>query len=461
MANEFVNTTYGRFSAAMREDRLADVCVSDAGVQTGPFGSQLHQEDYVETGTPIITVEHLGENRILQANLPHVSNEDRNRLSKYQMREGDIIFSRVGSVDRRALVRFTENGWLFSGRCLRVRPDRRKIDPGYLSYFFGLPTFKAHIRSIAVGATMPSLNTQILSDVPIVYPEDVDEQRAIAHILGTLDDKIELNRRMNETLEAIARAIFKSWFVDFDPVRAKADGEPPESICRRLRLTPDLLALFPDRLVDSELGEIPAGWSVGAFHNCCDRVESGGTPSRSVAEYWNGTIRWLTSGEVRDVIVLDTKEKITDAGLNASSAKVWPKGATVVAMYGATAGQICLLAEEMTANQACCALIPKPEFASYVFLAARGSIAQLSDKASGSAQQNLNKSLVANHQLIIPELSVANAFEKLVSCLIEKWISNQREGVTLATLRDTLLPKLLSGELSVPEAEGPQEALLA
>ena len=98
----------------------------------------------------------------------------------------------------------------------------------------------------------------------------IDEQRAIAHILGTLDDKIELNRRMNETLEAIARAIFKSWFVDFDPVRAKASGEPPESICRRLGLTPDLLALFPDRLVDSELGEIPEGWAGDPLERIAD-----------------------------------------------------------------------------------------------------------------------------------------------------------------------------------------------
>ena len=108
MAGEFVNTPYGRFSKTMREDRLAELCVPDGGVQTGPFGSQLHQEDYVVHGTPIITVEHLGENRILQDNLPRVSDDDRERLSKYQMREGDIIFSRVGSVDRRSLVRASE-----------------------------------------------------------------------------------------------------------------------------------------------------------------------------------------------------------------------------------------------------------------------------------------------------------------------------------------------------------------
>ena len=201
-------------------------------------------------GTPIITVEHLGENRIIHNDLPYVSHYDKERLSKYILQQGDIVFSRVGSVDRRAIVTSKEDGWLFSGRCLRVRPDIKKLDPTYLSYFFGLPAFRDYISSIAVGATMPSLNTQILSEVPIHYPP-LPEQRAIAHILGTLDDKIELNRRMSETLEEMARALFKSWFVEFDPVRAKMEGR-----WRRGWSLPGLPAeyhdLFPDRLVDQE-----------------------------------------------------------------------------------------------------------------------------------------------------------------------------------------------------------------
>ena len=216
------DTVYGSFSSGFKESLLVDLCVSESGIQTGPFGSQLHQKDYVPFGTPIMTVEHLGENRIIHQDLPRVSDFDRDRLSKYTLRRGDIVFSRVGSVDRRGLVRESEEGWLFSGRCLRVRPDPTKIDPGYLSYFFGLATFKEYVRSIAVGATMPSLNTQILSSLPIIHPS-MPEQRTIAHFLGTLDNKIELNRRMTETFEVMARALFKDWFVDFGPVRAKMD----------------------------------------------------------------------------------------------------------------------------------------------------------------------------------------------------------------------------------------------
>jgi type I restriction enzyme S subunit len=180
-------------------------------------------------------------------------------MSKYILRKGDIVFSRVGSVDRRSLVRDAENGWLFSGRCLRVRPDPDKIDPVYLSYFFGLPSFKEHIRAIAVGATMPSLNTEILSNVIVPYPQDLNEQHAIARILGSLDDKIEANRRMNETLEAMARSIFKSWFVDFDPVRAKAEGREPAG------MDAETAALFPDSFEETELGMVPRGWKITSF----------------------------------------------------------------------------------------------------------------------------------------------------------------------------------------------------
>ena len=215
-------TVYGPVRSDFADSRLADLCDPLTGIQTGPFGSQLHQKDYVPVGTPIITVEHLGENRILHDAVPRVSEQDRSRLSKYSLQKGDIVFSRVGSVDRRALVRTEETGWLFSGRCLRIRPNPQKIDAGFLSYFFGTPSFKNHVRAIAVGTTMPSLNTQLLSDIRVPHSTDIDEQRAIAHILGTLDDKIELNRRMNETLEEMARALFKSWFIDFDPVHAKA-----------------------------------------------------------------------------------------------------------------------------------------------------------------------------------------------------------------------------------------------
>jgi type I restriction enzyme S subunit len=329
------------------------------------------------------------------------------------------------------------------------------------------------VEETGIGAG--KLDTKRMQSLPIRIPS-ISTQNQIVKVFKSIDDKIELNRQTNQTLEQIAQALFKSWFVDFEPTRAKiaakeagASREEIEraAMCAISGKTPDQLAqlppetqqnlkttaaLFPDALVDSELGEIPAGWKIGGLKDCCIRVESGGTPSRSESSYWNGGIKWLSSGEVRDVIALDTKETISFKGLENSSAKLWPIGTTVVAMYGATAGQVCILANEMSANQACCALIPKSISRCYLFLIARLSIDQLLGKASGSAQQNLNKSLVADHRILLPSDSIMEVFENSVTSLIGTWIKNTEQNLVLAETRDSLLPKLLSGEISITES---------
>jgi type I restriction enzyme S subunit len=161
-----------------------------ANVKTGPFGSSLHERDYVHDGTPIITVEHLAERGVLHTNLPMVSETDRKRLSSYWLEEGDIVFSRVGSVDRNARITKTEHGWLFSGRLLRLRRLDDRIDTNYLSYQFHSEPFKERVRKVAVGQTMASLNTTILKNVLIVLPDSREEQDAIASILSDLDAEI-------------------------------------------------------------------------------------------------------------------------------------------------------------------------------------------------------------------------------------------------------------------------------
>ena len=171
-----------------------------ADIQTGPFGSQLHKEDYVGIGTPIVTVEHLGNRVFTEQNLPHVSDNDKARLGKYVLKQGDIVFSRVGSVDRCSYVDAVHDGWIFSGRCLRVRPNEQ-LDPMYLYYYFCMEETKQFVRNIAVGATMPSINTKLLGEVPITYP-NISEQKCIAQILSALDDKIENNKKINDNLAA-------------------------------------------------------------------------------------------------------------------------------------------------------------------------------------------------------------------------------------------------------------------
>ena len=183
------------------------------------------------------------------------------RVGNKISQSGDVVFTSKGTVGRFAFVRDDTPKFVYSPQlCFWRSLDHDRIVPRWLFYWIQGREFYEQYKGVAGQTDMAeyvSLRDQRAMSISIPQPA---EQRAIAHILGTLDDKIELNRRMNETLEAIARAIFKSWFVDFDAVRAKASGEPPESICRRLGLTPELLALFPARFQDSELGEIPEGW---------------------------------------------------------------------------------------------------------------------------------------------------------------------------------------------------------
>ncbi|MFM4814915.1 restriction endonuclease subunit S [Aeromonas dhakensis] len=296
------------------------------------------------------------------------------------------------------------------------------------------------------GSGQPLLNQSILNSIDVYIPEP-PEQQEIGTFLSCIDDRIALLRETNATLEAIAQALFKSWFVDFDPVHARARGEQPAG------LAPEVAALFPDRFEESELGMVPKGWRTGAFRDVCVRIESGGTPRRSVPEYWGGGVSWLSSGEVRSPIVFDTKETITDLGVKESAAKLWPQGTTVVAMYGATAGEVCLLARPTTANQACCGLIAKPQARAFMFMCARRERAALASKSSGSAQQNLNKGLIESHPLVLPPIELLSTYEESAGALLDCWIANDHQAQTLANLRDTLLPRLISGQLRLPDAE--------
>ena len=441
---ETLQTVYGEFSSGFRQSPLAELCVAGAGIQTGPFGSQLHKRDYVEIGTPIITVEHLLDNRIGRSNLPCVSETDRKRLGKYTLREGDIVFSRVGSVDRRSLVREAEDGWLFSGRCLRVRPDHNRLDPRYLSYFFGMPAFREHIRAIAVGATMPSLNTSLLSEVAVVYPPLV-EQRRIAEILGALDDKIELNRRMNETLEQMARALYKSWFVDFDPVRAKMDGwwQRGESLPG---MPADLFDLFPDRLVPSELGEIPDGW---AFHPLKDIAVIRGSnvsptavdpetpyvgldhiPRRSLA-----LMEWATAGEVTSSKAVFHPGDVLFGKLRPYFHKV------VVAPIGGIASTDAVVVKPADADWSAMVVcvLSSEDFVSYT------------DRTStGTKMPRTSWPIMGEYEVCLPLQSLAREFNRVTHRLIARISSNVLESRQLASQRDTLLPRLISGDLRAP-----------
>lgn len=291
-----------------------------------------------------------------------------------------------------------------------------------------------------------SLTREDFLSFPVPRPRE--REMSLVEVLDALDDKIELNRRMNATLEAMARALFQSWFLDFDPVKAKLDGRKPEGMDKATA------ALFPEYLEDSPLGHIPKGWEVGKVHDCCVQIQNGGTPRRNEPRFWDGgTIPWLASGEVRQPIITATEGFITEEGLAESSAKWVPAFSTVVAFYGATAGQVSFTSSRLTTNQAVCALIPKKDYAFFNYLTMRCATNEMENKAVGSAQQNISKGIVEETQVVLPPIKLVERFAELANPLFNQWISNLHHSRTLASLRDTLLPKLLSGELRVPEAE--------
>lgn len=417
------DTVYGLVDDDLEIDTLEKLCIS-GGIQTGPFGSQLHQKDYLPVGTPIITVEHLGENRVLHQDLPRVSDADKERLSRYVMQKGDIIFSRVGSVDRRALVRDAEDGWLFSGRCLRVRPDNEKIDSEYLSWFFGLEIFKDYIRRIAVGATMPSLNTELLSNVPVLFPP-LPKQRSIAGILSALDDKIELNRRMNRTLESMARAVFRQWFVEGEEVA----GWKESTLEKLFGKKSDCVLTGP----------------FGSHLHAHDYREEG-TPLILVKHVMDGHIledglplvgahklpemkRYLL--EIGDII-------FTRVGAVGRSAYVQPRNKGWL-MSGQT---LRVRVPDKTRLN--------PRYLAQIYLEP-SFIDMVEQHALGTTRPSLNTDILLSFRFILPSIELQNKFAEFAEAIDKKVQQNLDESRTLASLRDTLLPKLMRGEVRVSE----------
>jgi type I restriction enzyme, S subunit len=432
-----------------RTATLGEICREGGGdIQTGPFGSQLHASDYVDAGIPSIMPANIKGGRVVEDGIARITEDDANRLFKYLVAKGDIVYSRRGDVERCALIREKESGWLCGTGCLRVRPGADAIDSDFCAHFLSHPETREWISRHAVGATMPNLNTQILSDVPILLPPRT-EQKAIAHILGTLDEKIELNRKTNETLEAMAKALFKSWFVDFDPVRAKAEGRPT-------RLPAEISDLFPDSFEDSELGEIPSGWSVSCVNDLCEWVSSGGTPSRSRKDFWeNGNIPWFKTGELNDAPLMDSGEKINELALGNSSCKLWEAGTILFAIYASpTVGRLGVLTASGTSNQAAAGLKAKGNigtpFLRRTLLFSRD---ELQNIAVGAAQQNINVQILKVHKVIAPGTALASAYSSTVFPLDEKQIWLAKSTRELCSLRDALLPKLISGEIRIPDAE--------
>ena len=335
--------------------------------------------------------------------------------------------------------------------CCALIADPDKADFRFL--YFQLLQIRSELKSLATGAAQQNLSGAVVKSLRLPFPP-IKEQNAIAHILGTLDEKIELNRKQNETLEAMARALFKAWFVDFEPVRAKMEG-------RWLRgqslpgLPGHLYDVFPDRLVESELGEIPEGWEMQPLSELLTII-GGGTPKTSIEDCWGGDIPWFSvvdTPPASDVFVVATEKNITTQGLAGSSARLIPKGTTIISARG-TVGNLAIAGCDMTFNQSCYGLRGTGGAGDYfVYLTAQEMVDQFKSMAHGSVFSTITRQTFEAIRRPVPPPGVLTVFEGLVRGWFDAILSSVVESRSLAQLRDTLLPKLISGQLRVPDAE--------
>lgn len=372
-----------------------------ADIQTGPFGSQLHKEDYVETGTPIVTVEHLGNRVFTEQNLPRVSDSDKARLIKYTLSTGDIVFSRVGSVDRCSYVDKSHDGWMFSGRCLRVRPTEL-VDSLYLYYYFCLEETKQFVRNIAVGATMPSINTKLLGEVEIALP-DLNNQKRIAAVLSSLDDKIENNQKLNDNLLAQAQTLYKQFF----PYGVQND--------------------------------LPDGWRIGTVGEIIEIHDSKRIPlsgaDRSKMEkkiypyYGAASLMDLVDNYIFDgkyLLLGEDGTVVDDAGypiLQYVWGQFWVNNHAhiLTGRLGYDVESLYMLFKQTPVKSI----------------------------VTGAVQPKISQANLRSVQVVIPPEHNLREYNDLVEPLFSLFRANEEECKTFTALRDTLLPKLMSGEIDV------------
>lgn len=384
-----------------------------ANVQTGPFGSQLKNEQYIIGGTPVITVEHITNFKIANINYPSVKEEDRERLSKYSLQEGDIVFSRVGSVDLSAYVNQKQHGWIFSSRMLRVRPNTKIINARFLSFFFRQKSFREYILSISVGATMPSINTEILKGVEISFPP-LPEQKAIADVLSALDDKIDLLHRQNHTLEQMAETLFRQWFVE----EAQEDWEEVE------------LQDVAERITDGSHSSPPSieqGYSMASVKDMLDW---------SINE---ATCRKISKEDFDMLVKADCKAR---------------KGDILIAKDGSYLKHVFLLDNDLDVVLLSSIAMIRPNHKFHpmlltIYLKLKSTREEMENIVTGAVIPRIVLKDFRKFLIKLPPYPLQQKAIEVIEPIYAKCWNNVRQIQTLETLRDTLLPKLISGEVRV------------
>ena len=424
-------------------------------------GYAYKTKDFCPVGIPVLKIKNVQFRNIDTSEINFVHSEIAKKTQNYFVKPNDILISMTGSgihapdsmVGRVARYTGKNNQFLINQRVGRfVINHLEKLDTRYLFFVLTQSEYQWELVSIATGsANQVNISAKQIESLEIPLPP-LPEQKAIASILSSLDDKIELNQQMNQTLEAIARAIFKSWFVDFDPVRAKMAGNQP------VGMDAATANLFPDSFEESALGLIPRGWTVKSADNICN-VAIGKTPPRKES-YWFSTndnnIRWVSIRDMGEngLFISDTKEYLVPEAIERFNIKVIPDN-TVLFSFKLTIGRVVITDGEMTTNEAIAHFNIKSQeqvSSEYLYSYLKNfDYNQLGN--TSSIAQAVNSKIIKTMPILIPDSDLINHFTKQVNSIFIKIKTNQRESRTLANIRDTLLPKLMSGEIRVKEAE--------
>ncbi len=353
---------------------------------------------------------------------------DDDNAGNYLLRPNDIVFARTGNSTGRAYFYDGSDGELiYAGFLIKFSLDENKVNPRIMKYFTHSKPYYDWVRSFDTGGTRGNINAKTYGNMPIVLPPRAKQDR-IVEILKTLDDKIELNRRINDNLEQQAQALFKSWFVDFEPFK---DGE----------------------FVESELGMIPKGWRVGTLNELGDIV-GGSTPSKAKLEFYtkNG-IAWLTPKDLsisQQKFTSKGEIDITQEGYESCSTKLMPKG-TVLFSSRAPIGYITIAKNGICTNQGFKSVIPTLAGTAFLYCFLKELTQEIESKATGSTFKEASGSLMKSLPAVIPEKAVLDDFENLMRPLFHQQEAVEEENTLLSSLRDSLLPRLMSGELKVSE----------
>ncbi len=374
-------------------------------------------------------------------------------IERFGCEDGDLLFGRTSltleGIGDCALLCQPRDTPIFESNLFRIRFDRSKADPRFFYYFFKSQQGKELIQSIAKQTAATSITATDLIGLNVPCP-DLAEQHKVSGFLQALDDRITLLRETNATLEAIAQALFKSWFVDFDPVRAKAEGLDPEG------MDAATAALFPDSFEESELGLVPRGWLVKPIGDAVECI-GGGTPNTKDPSYWEPAEHaWTTPKDLSGLqspVLLNTERKLSTLGLAKVSSGLLSAG-TLLLSSRAPIGYLAIAQMPIAVNQGYIAIPTGGELSPlYMLFWCRQNMEGIKARANGSTFMEISKKAFRPIPALVPSANVLVAFANVADPIFERLIENERQAQTLTQLRDTLLPRLISGQLRLPETE--------